>query len=68
MARKINLEALYGLIGWLQRDHREWTTERRREFLEAFASVLDYVHPTQTTPLPVDRPYRAAPTEEETDG
>ena len=55
MAENINLEALYSLVEWLPRDHMEWTTERRREFLQTFALILDYVHPTETTPLPIDR-------------
>ena len=56
MAKRINLDALYGLVDWLQRDPIKWTTERRRQFLQTFAVVLDYVHPTETTPLPIDRP------------
>ncbi len=51
----INLEALHGMVDWLPRDHVKWTTERRREFLETFAAILDYVHPAEVTPLPVDR-------------
>ena len=44
---RINLEALYGMVEWLPRDHVKWTTERRRAFLETFALVLDLVHPAE---------------------
>ena len=53
---RINLEALHSLIEWLPQDREEWTTERRREFLETFAMVLDYVHPAGVSPVPVDKP------------
>ena len=42
---KIKLEALHGMVDLLPRDHMKWTTERRREFLETFAVILDFVHP-----------------------
>lgn len=53
---KINLEALHAMVDWLPRDHAKWTTERRREFLETFLAILDFVHPVEVTPLPVDKP------------
>lgn len=54
-----NLNALHGMVENLARDHEEWATERRREFLETFAVVLDYVYPCLVTPIPVDKPARA---------
>ncbi len=51
MKTGINLEALHALVDWLPRDHTEWTTERRREFLETFVVILDYVHPAPVTPI-----------------
>ena len=50
---KIKLEALHGMVNLLPRDHMKWTTERRREFLETFAVILDFVHPVEVAPLPV---------------
>ena len=42
---KIKLEALHAMVDWLPRDHMKWTTDRRREFLETFALILDFVYP-----------------------
>ena len=53
MAR-VKLEALHAMVDWLPRDHMEWTTDRRREFLETFTIILDFVHPVEVTPVPAD--------------
>ena len=53
MAR-IKLEALHAMVDWLPRDHMKWTTDRRREFLETFTMILDFVHPADTVRAPCD--------------